>query len=145
MGEPAAFVLLFIGQTEPALVESGRDHHGAAGVTLALGGLDSPRAVAGQLHDLAEAQFDSGDSGVVGHQRGHLGAAEDLVEVVQFAEVDQQAAGRKLVEAKRLEAGTRGFGGGGQARRPSADDDEIERGGIHCGTNRFSGPEVQVA
>ena len=79
------------------------------------------------LHDLAEADLDAGDDGVVGQERGHLGAAEDLVEVVQFAEIDQHAAGRELVEAQALQAGARGFGRGGEAGGAGADDDEVVR------------------
>ena len=74
MREAAAFVVVFVGQAEPALVEAGGDHDGAAGVVLALGGLDRPRAAAGQAHDLAEADLDAGCGRIVGELRGDLRA-----------------------------------------------------------------------
>ena len=52
--------------------------------------------------------------------------------VVQVAEIDESAAGRQLVEAKRLEAGTGSFGGGGQAGRAGADHDDVEGWGSHA-------------
>ena len=58
MGQAAAFIVVFLGQTEPALGEAGGDDDGAAGVALAFGRLDRPRAGAGQAHDFAEADLD---------------------------------------------------------------------------------------
>ena len=120
-----------LGKAEPALVEAGRDHDGAGGVAFAVGGLDRPRTIAGELGHFAEADFHAGDDGVVGHERGHLRAAEDLVEIVQFAEIDQHAAWRELVEAQALQAGARSFGRGGEAGGAGADDDDVVGGCIH--------------
>ena len=82
MGEAAAFVLVLVRKAEPALVEAGGDHHGAGGVVFAVRGLDRPRTVSGKVHHLAEADFDAGNNSIVGQLRRHLGAGEDLVEVV---------------------------------------------------------------
>ena len=59
MGEAAAFIVVFVGQAEPALGEAGGDDDGAAGVALAFGGLDRPGAVAGEVCDFAEADLDA--------------------------------------------------------------------------------------
>ena len=73
MGQAAAFVFVFLGQAEPALGEAGGDHDRAAGVALAFGRLDRPRAVAGKAHDFAEAELDAGGGRIVGELRGDLG------------------------------------------------------------------------
>ena len=92
-------------------------------MAFALRGLDRPRSVAGQFGDFAKADFNTGNHGVVRHQRGHLRAGEYLVEMMQSAQIDQLATWRELVEAQALEAGTGSFRGGGQACRPRTDDD----------------------
>src|SRR3990167_3426822 len=100
MREASSFELVLVGNAESALVEAGRDHDGTASVALALRGLHRPRAIPGNFDDFAEADLHAGDDGVVGQQRGHLGAAEDFVEVVEFAKIDQHAAGRELIQAQ---------------------------------------------
>ena len=143
--DAATLVVGLIGQPELALVESGGDHDRARGMLLALCGLDRPWAAARQACGLAEADLDAGDSGVVGHAGSHVGAVPDLLEVVQFAEIDQRSARRQLVEAERLQSGTGGVGGGGEAGWPGADDDDVVRGGVHCRTNRYSRHRTQAA
>ena len=102
MGEAAAFEFVLVRNAEPTLVEAGGDHDRARGVALAVRGLDGPRAIAGKLDDLAEADFDAGDDGIIGQLRRHLGAGEDFVEVVQFIQIDQHTARGELVEAQAL-------------------------------------------
>ena len=138
MGEAAAFVVVFFGQAEPALAEAGGDHDRAAGMALALGGLDRPGTAAGKAHDLAEADLDAGRGRIVGELRRDLRAVAGALEVVQLAEIDQRAARRQLVEAEGLQAGAGGFGGGGETGRAGADDDDVEGRCVHRRTNRFS-------
>ena len=100
MGKAAAVVLGFLGQAERALAEPGGDHDGAAGVAFAVGGLDCPRAGAGELHHFAEAQLDAGLRCFVGQLRGDLRAVGVTLDLVQLGEIDEGATRRELVEAK---------------------------------------------
>src|SRR5260370_34176956 len=124
MRYPPAVVLALPGPAKPAFAQAGGDHHGAAGMALALGGLDRPWAAADKPHDFAEAELDARLGRVVGELGGQCRSVGGALEVVQVAEIDQRTARRQFVEAERLQAGAGGFGGGGETagRRAPAPD-----------------------
>ena len=125
VGKAATFVFFLVRQPELALVQARRDDQRAGGVALAIGRLDLEGALAGNRRDFAEADLDTRDHRIVGQARRHLRAVEDLVEILEFAEVHDLTARRELVEAKYLEAGSGDVGGGGQSGRTGADDDDV--------------------
>src|SRR5206468_5032265 len=138
MRDATTFIVGLVRQAELAFVKSGGDHDRARYVLFAVRSLDSPWTGARQACDVAEPDLYAGYCGVVSHARRHVGTAPDFFEVVQRAEIDQSTARRKLVQAERRQPGTGGVGGGGEASRAGANDDDVVRGSVHCRTNRYS-------
>src|SRR5262249_27150940 len=94
----------------------------------------------GKLCDFAKAQLYARFGRGVAEQGSDRRSVRGVVDLVQMSEIDQGAARRELVEAESLEASSSGFGGSAEARRASADDDDIV-GRIPGCTNRRSVPE----
>ena len=100
-------------------------------MALAFGGFDGPGIATGDLADVAEANLDPRDRGLVGQACGHVRTGPGLLELVERGEVDQLATRGELVDAQGLQSRARDLGGGDEAGRARADDDDVVGGCVH--------------